>query len=171
MRTLIMSPERVERTLARLAHEVVERNRGGEELVIFGIERSGVMVARALSRHIGSIEQGSFPVFSLNAKAFREDWIGPTRPAALSGQEVDVTGKHVLLVDDVLFSGRTARAALDTIVRYGRPGSIQLVILIDRGGHREVPIQATYTGRRIPTKHKERVVVDAQADIAVYIEE
>lgn len=171
MRTLIMSPERVERTLARLAHEVIERNQGGEGLVIFGIEHSGVMVAQALSRHISTIEPGSFPVFSLNAKAFREDWVGPTRPDALSGQEVNVTGKHVLLVDDVLFSGRTARAALDTIVRYGRPSSIQLAILIDRGGHREVPIQATYIGRRIPTKHKERVVVAAQAEITVYIEE
>ncbi len=154
--------------LCRLAYEVVERNRGTDDLVIFGIMNSGFAVADALSRHMGEIAGAQFPVFALDARPFRDDRARPRTDVRRA--EVDVTGKRVILVDDVLFTGRTARSALDAIVRYGRPASIQLVVLIDRG-HREFPIQADYTGRVLPTKHRERVDVDSAADFAVYVVE
>ena len=168
MRTLILDATRTDRMLCRLAYEVVERNRGTADLVVFGIMNSGVAVAEALSRHMGEIAGGAFPVFALDVKPFRDDLARPLKTAPPA--EVDVTGKRVIVVDDVLFTGRTARAALDAIVRYGRPASIKLVVLIDRG-HREFPIQADYTGRVLPTKHRERVDVDSAADFAVYVVE
>ena len=167
MRTLIVSPERVDRTLIRLAYEVVERNRGAADLMIFGILQSGAPVAEALSRHIGAIAGETFAVFPLDVEPFRDDRCARADPGAPA---LDVTDKKVILVDDVLFTGRTVRAALDAIIRYGRPASIQLVALIDRG-HREVPIQANYVGRTIETKHRERVEVDAKAGFGVYVVE
>ncbi len=170
MRTLILSPERVERTLSRLAYEIVERNRGGAELEIFGIQRSGTIVAEALARHIATIESHPFVVHPLDVQHYRDDRDHSIPLDAPTERSVDVTDRAVILVDDVLFTGRTARAALDAIIRYGRPRSIQLVVLIDRG-HREYPIQPDYIGRAIPTKHKERVIVDVNEGCAVYIEE
>ncbi len=166
-----MSPERVERMLSRMAYEVVERNRGAADLEIFGILKSGAIVAEALARHIGAIEAQPFTVHALDVQAFRDDR-DRSAPADASAQNggVDVTDRAVILVDDVLFTGRTARAALDAIIRYGRPRSIQLAVLIDRG-HREYPIQPDYVGRTLPTKHKERVVVDVKEGCAVYVEE
>ena len=164
-----MSPERVERMLSRLAYEVVERNRGAADLEIFGILHSGAVVAEALARHIGAIEAQPFTVHALDVQPFRDDRdrSAPVEPPSAT---VDVTDRAVILVDDVLFTGRTARAALDAIIRYGRPRSIQLAVLIDRG-HREYPIQPDYIGRTLPTKHKERVVVDVNEGCAVYVEE
>lgn len=164
-----MAPERVERTLSRLAYEVVERNRGARDLEIFGILKSGAVVAEALARHIGAIEAHPYTAHPLDVQPFRDDRTHAA-PAASPERTVDVTDRAVILVDDVLFTGRTARAALDAIIRYGRPRSIQLVVLIDRG-HREYPIQPDYIGRTIPTKHKERVVVDVDEGFAVYVEE
>ena len=165
-----MSPERVERTLSRLAYEVVERNQGAADLEIFGIERSGAVVAEALARHISAIETQRFAVHGLDVQPFRDDR-DRDEPTEMPAEDApDVTDQAVILVDDVLFTGRTARAALDAVIRYGRPRSIQLVVLIDRG-HREYPIQPDYVGRTIPTKHKERVVVDTNEGCAVYVEE
>ena len=165
-----MAPERVERTLSRLAYEVVERNQGATDLEIFGILSSGAVVADALARHIGAIEAHPFTAHPLDVQPFRDDRDHTTPADTASEHTVDVTDRAVILVDDVLFTGRTARAALDAIIRYGRPRSIQLVVLIDRG-HREYPIQPDYIGRTIPTKHKERVVVDVNEGFAVYVEE
>ncbi len=165
-----MSPERVERMLSRMAYEVVERNRGAADLEIFGILKSGAVVAEALARHIGAIEAHPFTVHALDVQAFRDDRDRSAPARAPSNGAVDVTDRAVILVDDVLFTGRTARAALDAIIRYGRPRSIQLAVLIDRG-HREYPIQPDYVGRALPTKHKERVVVDVNEGCAVYVEE
>ena len=165
-----MSPERVERMLSRLAYEVVERNQGTADLEIFGILRSGAVVAQALARHIGAIEAHPLAVHALDVQAFRDDRARSARLEAPAEGTVDVTDRAVILVDDVLFTGRTARAALDAIIRYGRPRSIQLAVLIDRG-HREYPIQPDYIGRALPTKHKERVVVDVNEGCAVYVEE
>ncbi len=165
-----MSPERVQRTLSRLAYEIVERNRGAERLEVFGIRRRGAMLAEALAAQIEAVDGRPLAVHALDVQPYRDDrdrtqpLPNPAAPLA------DVTDRAVILVDDVLFTGRTARAALDAIVRYGRPRSIQLVVLIDRG-HREYPIQPDYVGRALPTKHKERVVVEAGEGFAVYVEE
>ena len=165
-----MSAERVERMLSRLAYEIVERNRGATDIEIFGIERSGAFVADALARRISAIEERPVAVHGLDVGPFRDDRDRSTLPTPRLNGDVDVTDRAVILVDDVLFTGRTARAALDAVIEYGRPRSIQLVVLIDRG-HREYPIQPDYVGRTYPTKHKERIVVDMDEGFVVYIEE
>ncbi len=165
-----MSSERVHRTLSRLAYEVIERNSGAENLELIGIRARGARLAEALAAQIGRIERRDFKVGFLDIARFRDD----RNPAELvedqSRVPVDITDRDVILVDDVLFTGRTARAALDAIVRFGRPRTIQLIVLIDRG-HREYPIQPDYVGRFIQTKHKERVVLDTEDAFAVYVEE
>lgn len=169
-RTLIMSPERVQRTLRRLAYEIVEHNRGTEGLEVFGIRNRGAVLAEALAAHVEAVDGRPVAVHALDVRPYRDDRDRTQPPPPPEALQADVTERAVLLVDDVLFTGRTARAALDAIVRYGRPRSIQLVVLIDRG-HREYPIHPDYVGRVIPTKHKERVVVEAAEGFAVYVEE
>lgn len=169
-RILILSPERVQRTIRRLAYEVVERNRGSAHLTLFGIRRRGPVVAQALADAIEAIDGQVVPVHGLDVGPFRDDRQRFPETPLPPDEDIDVTDRAVILVDDVLFTGRTARAALDAIVHYGRPRSIQLVVLIDRG-HREYPIQPDYVGRTLPTKHKERVVVEATENLSVYIEE
>ncbi|NBC19176.1 MAG: bifunctional pyr operon transcriptional regulator/uracil phosphoribosyltransferase PyrR [Bacteroidetes bacterium] len=170
MSTLIIPAERTQRILSRLAHEVVERNRGAENVVVFGILRRGAALARALAREIEQVEGDAPAVHDLDVTPFRDDRDRSAPTPSLPEDAPDVTDRDVILVDDVLFTGRTARAALDAIVQYGRPRSIQLAVLIDRG-HREYPIQPDYVGRVIPTKHKERVTVAADDDVSVYVEE
>ncbi len=168
MRTLITSPERVRRTFSRLAYEVVERNRGATDLVLFGILKKGLPVAEELANHITPLADAPIAAYPLDVAAFRDDRL--TQSELRLDRPIDVTGMRVLLVDDVLYTGRTARAALDAIMRYGRPACIQLAVLVDRG-HREVPIQPNYIGRCIQTKHKERVVVGVDEAFAIYVEE
>lgn len=163
-----MTSERVRRTLRRLAYEVIEDNRGADSLEVFGIEQSGVPLAHILTEEIGAIEDTTLDAYELDVTPFRDDRpdLAPPTPP----HDVEVTDRDVILVDDVLFTGRTARAALDAILQYGRPRSIQLVVLIDRG-HREYPIQPDCTGRLLQTKHREEVVVDTDDDLAVYVED
>lgn len=168
-RTLIMSPARVHRTLRRLAHEIVERNRGAEAIELFGIWESGVPLARALVEEVNNIEETDLDVHGLDVTPFRDDRPDLSPPETLP-HEVDATDRDIVLVDDVLFTGRTARAALDAVLQYGRPCSIQLVVLIDRG-HREYPIQPDYTGRLLQTKHREEVIVDTSDEFAVHVED
>jgi pyrimidine operon attenuation protein/uracil phosphoribosyltransferase len=168
-RTLIMSPERVRRTLRRLAYEIVERNRGAESLEVFGILESGAPLARTIAEEVNAVEDSALTAHDLDVTPFRDDRPDADRPDEAAA-DVDVDGRDVILVDDVLFTGRTARAALDAVLQYGRPRSIQLVVLIDRG-HREYPIQPDCTGRLLQTKHRERVVVDTDEDFAVYVED
>ena len=167
-RTLIMSPERVQRTLRRLAYEIVEHNRGAQRVELLGILKSGQPLAEALAREIGRIEDVSLTARGLDVTSFRDD--RETESSAAPEAPVDVTDRDVILVDDVLFTGRTARAALDAVVQFGRPRSIQLVVLIDRG-HREYPIQPDYVGRKLQTKHREQVTVATDEDFAVYVED
>lgn len=169
-RTLYLSPDRVRRMLNRLAYEVVERNQGTDHLVIFGVRKRGSAVANALAETIGKIEGRRFAVHQLVVASFRDDVSEEVRAQPLPPPTVDITGQKVLLIDDVLFTGRTARAALDAVIRYGRPQSIQLAVLVDRG-HREYPIHPDYIGQEIPTKYKERVVVETNEGLAIYIEE
>jgi pyrimidine operon attenuation protein/uracil phosphoribosyltransferase len=168
-RTLIMSPERVRRTLRRLAYEIVERNQGAETLHLFGILQSGAPLARVLANEINDIEGETLRAHDLDVTPFRDDRPDAS-PPDLPQLDVDLTDRAAVLVDDVLFTGRTARAALDAIHQYGRPQSIQLAVLIDRG-HREYPIQPDYTGRLLQTKHREQVVVDTDEDFAVYVDD
>lgn len=163
-----MEPERITRTLRRLAYEVVERNRGADTLELFGILRSGAPLAAALAEQINAIDGGTLSAHDLDVGPFRDDRDAPPGPKEAPQDTVDVSGRDVVLVDDVLFTGRTARAALDAIVHFGRPRTIQLLVLIDRG-HREYPIRPDYVGRRLQTKHNEQVEVALDEGFAVYV--
>ena len=169
-RRLIIPSERVRRMLTRLAYEIVERNRGAETVELVGIRRRGAAVAAEIAHEIGKIQNREMTVHQLDVSRYRDD-----RDPSESGEDAsdiraDITDRDVVLVDDVLFTGRTARAALDALVHYGRPRSIQLVVLVDRG-HREYPIQPDFQGRFLQTKHKERVFVDVEGDFGIYLEE
>lgn len=168
-RTRIMSPKRVRRTLRRLAYEIIERNRGADSLEVFGIQESGVPLAQMVADEISAIEETSLGVHELDVTPFRDDRPDLDAPS-VPESDVDVGDRDVIIVDDVLFTGRTARAALDAVLQYGRPGTIQLVVLIDRG-HREYPIHPDCTGRLLQTKHREEVVVATDEDFAVYVED
>jgi pyrimidine operon attenuation protein/uracil phosphoribosyltransferase len=156
----VLTPEEIRRALSRIAHEILERTHGGEGIVLLGIPTRGVYLARRLSARIGEFEGAPAPVGSLDVTMHRDDL--RLRPArALQRTEVPPTGvdgKTVVLVDDVLFSGRTVRAALDALNDLGRPRSVQLAVLVDRG-HRELPIRADYVGKNLPTAHREAVRV------------
>lgn len=167
-RTQIMSPARVQRTLRRLAYEIVERNQGADSIEVFGIRESGVPLARTVTEEVNDIEGTDLTPYDLDVTPFRDDQ--PDQDPPPPPHSVDVTGRDVVLVDDVLFTGRTARAALDAVLQYGRPRSIQLVVLIDRG-HREYPIHPDCTGRLLQTKHREDVVVTTEDEYAVYVDD
>ncbi|HEX8298842.1 MAG TPA: bifunctional pyr operon transcriptional regulator/uracil phosphoribosyltransferase PyrR [Rubricoccaceae bacterium] len=166
-RSVLMTPERVRRTLLRLAAEVVERNRGAERLLVFGLRNRGVDVAEALAAAVAEISGEDIEVVGLDVSPFRDDRPGGP-PEPLADDAPDATDRDVLLVDDVLFTGRTARAALDAVVQHGRPRTIRLAVLVDRGG-REVPVQPDFVGRTVPTNASERVTVDLAA-LTVYLD-
>jgi pyrimidine operon attenuation protein / uracil phosphoribosyltransferase len=156
----VLAAEEIRRALSRIAHEILERTHGGDQVVLLGIPTRGVPLARRLAARIGSFEGATVPVGSLDVTLHRDDL--RLRPArALRRTEVPpdgVDGKTVVLVDDVLFSGRTIRAALDALNDLGRPRAVQLAVLVDRG-HRELPIRADYVGKNLPTAHREVVRV------------
>jgi pyrimidine operon attenuation protein / uracil phosphoribosyltransferase len=156
----LMSASEIERTLVRLAHEIVEKNNGGANLGLVGIKRRGIPLAQRLGGMIEKIEKHPVDVGMLDISFYRDDLStsGP-RPVVTPGAiGFDVTGRDIILMDDVLYTGRTIRAALDALFDHGRPKSVQLLVLIDRG-HRELPIEATYTGRSIPTSSREIIEV------------
>lgn len=167
-RTVLLSPARVERTLTRLACEVVERNRGAEALLVFGMRTRGHALARRLAEALAPLAGHAVEVHALPVEAFRDDR-PDAAPPPLPDDAPDATGRDVLLVDDVLYTGRTARAALDAVLQFGRPRTTRLVVLVDRGG-REVPVQPDFVGVTIPTHAGERVTVDPDAP-AVYLDE
>ncbi len=150
----------IDRALTRVAHEILERNKGSANVVLLGIPTRGVPLARRLAARIDAVEGGTVPVGSLDITMYRDDL--RLRPArALERTEIPpggIDGKAVVLVDDVLFSGRTVRAALDALGDVGRPGLVQLAVLVDRG-HRELPIRADYVGKNLPTSLRETVRV------------
>lgn len=159
----LMSASEIDRTLVRLAHEILERNNGIENLMFVGIERRGVPLAHRLAQTIGGIESAQPPVETLDTTSYRDDLEkGRSRPAAGSAPpRFSVDGKKVILVDDVLFTGRTTRAALDALLAFGRPQRVELCVLIDRG-HRELPILANYVGRSLQTSESELIDVRLQ---------
>jgi pyrimidine operon attenuation protein/uracil phosphoribosyltransferase len=150
------------RALTRIAHEIVERNQGADDVVLVGMYTRGVVLAQRLAAAIRDFEAVAVPVGTLDPSFFRDDFgLRPVRPLGPTEVPTDVTGKVVVLVDDVLYTGRTARAALDALVDIGRPRSVQLAVLIDRG-HRELPIRADYVGKNLPTKAVEDVRVQLE---------
>jgi pyrimidine operon attenuation protein/uracil phosphoribosyltransferase len=156
----LMSASEIERTLVRLAHEIVEKNDGGANLGLVGIKRRGVPLAKRIGDLIAKIEKHPVDTGVLDISFYRDDLTtdGP-RPTVTSGAiGFDVTGRDIILMDDVLYTGRTIRAALDALFDHGRPKSVQLLVLIDRG-HRELPIEATFVGRSIPTSSREIIEV------------
>lgn len=168
-RAVLLPPARVRRILTRMAYEIVERNRGSERLEVFGLKRRGLALAEHLATAIGAVEGREVRVHPLDVTPFRDDLEERPEPSPLDPRP-HVEGRHVVLVDDVLFTGRTVRAAIEAVLAHGRPASVQLAILVDRG-HREFPIQPDYVGRTIPTKHRERVVVEVGEAPVVYLEE
>jgi pyrimidine operon attenuation protein/uracil phosphoribosyltransferase len=159
----LMSASEIERTLVRLAHEVVEKSNGSEGLVMIGIKRRGVPLAQRLARLISTIEKRSIETGTLDIQFYRDDLsTADVRPVVTPGAlGCEIVGRDVVLCDDVLYTGRTIRAALDALFDHGRPRRVQLAVLIDRG-HRELPIEATYIGKRVPTSSREIIEVKFQ---------
>ncbi len=158
--TVILDVTGVRRALTRIAHEVLEKNKGVENLVLAGIRTGGVYLAKELAARLEEIEGVRPPVGEVDITLYRDDIKGQTAhlPVGKTDIPFSVEGKRVVLVDDVLFTGRTIRAALDAIMDHGRPACIQLAVLIDRG-HRELPIRADFVGRNVPTSLKENISV------------
>jgi pyrimidine operon attenuation protein / uracil phosphoribosyltransferase len=156
----LMSASEIERTLIRLAHEIVEKTNGVEDLALVGIRRRGVPLAERLGKLIGRIEGKPVPVGSLDITLYRDDLstVGPKPVVEPRPIGFNITGQDVVLCDDVLYTGRTVRAALDALFDQGRPKSVKLLTLIDRG-HRELPIEATFVGRRVQTTEQEIIEV------------
>jgi pyrimidine operon attenuation protein / uracil phosphoribosyltransferase len=156
-RTQVLDADDVRRAMWRMAHEVIEHNHGLDEVVVVGLQTGGVAFAEALTEALGKIDGEAPPQGTLDV-AFHRDDIGlrPVLPAAVTDIPVDLTGRVVVLVDDVLFTGRTIRAALDAVHTYGRPRAVQLAVMVDRG-HRELPIRPDYVGKNLPTRRDEVV--------------
>ena len=164
-KTSIMDADGIRRALIRIAHEITEKNRGVENVALVGIRTRGVPLAARIAEEIQKIENVAVPTGSLDITLYRDDLTTMGYNPVIHGTEIDfdVTGKHIVLVDDVLYTGRTIRAALDALIDMGRPKSIQLAVLIDRG-HRELPIRADYAGKNVPTSRKETIEVALQEE-------
>jgi pyrimidine operon attenuation protein/uracil phosphoribosyltransferase len=154
-----MDADDVQRALWRMAHEVIERNQGVDGVVLVGLQTGGVPLARRLAAALEEIEQAELEVGTLDVALHRDDiGLRPVLPEAVTHMPFELTGAIVVLVDDVLFTGRTIRAALDALTSYGRPRAVQLAVMVDRG-HRELPIRPDYVGKNLPTRRDEVVDV------------
>ncbi|NTU43520.1 MAG: bifunctional pyr operon transcriptional regulator/uracil phosphoribosyltransferase PyrR [Nitrospirales bacterium] len=161
----LLNEKDIHRILLRISHEIIERNKGVDDLCLVGIQRGGVHLAQRLVRNIGAIEGLEVPTGSLDISLYRDD-IGIRKGHAVVRKTdipIDITNKKIVLVDDVLFTGRSTRAAMDALMDFGRPAQIQLAVLIDRG-HREFPIRADYVGKNIPTSLSEAIEVQLTED-------
>ena len=162
---MIMDKEDIDRVLTRIAHEIVERNRDVEDLYLIGIRKRGVTLAQRIAKKIKGIKELEIPIGALDITLYRDDLSEVAAQPVIKKTEIPfpVKGKKIILEDDVLYTGRTVRAALDGIIDLGRPQFIQLAILLDRG-HRELPIRADYIGKNVPTSRKELVEVKLLED-------
>jgi len=162
---VVMDADRIARTLTRIAHEIVERNKGVDGLALVGIRTRGVHIARRLARILKQISGDDVPTGALDITLYRDDLmrhpVGPQPVIRRTEIPFSIDNKKILLVDDVLYTGRTTRAALDALIDFGRPQLIQLIVLVDRG-HRELPIKADYVGKNLPTNPDESVQVRLQ---------
>ncbi len=172
---VVMDADRMSRALTRIAHEIIERNLGVEGIGLVGIRTRGVPIARRLARSLHEITGGQVPCGALDITLYRDDLmrhpVGPQPVVRSTEIPFSIDDRTIVLVDDVLYTGRTVRAALDALVDFGRPKSIQLVVVVDRG-HRELPIKADYVGKNLPTSHRESVRVrleeiDGRDEVAI----
>jgi pyrimidine operon attenuation protein/uracil phosphoribosyltransferase len=173
-KTTVLDKAAMNRAITRIAHEILERNKGGEHIVLVGIKTRGVPLAKRLQEKINQIESIIVPYGELDITLYRDDLEEKANDAQILSAiiDVDLVNKTVVLVDDVLYTGRTVRAAMDAIMDIGRPAQIQLAVLVDRG-HRELPIRADYVGKNIPTSTKEIIVVqleeiDNRDEVGIY---
>ena len=173
----LMDEKAIERALIRISHEIVEKNKGIEDIVLVGIKRRGVPLAERIRENILQFEDNEVPVTSVDITFYRDDLEKDYENPLIKSSEIDIPikGKKIILVDDVLYTGRTVRAALDAVTSNGRPQSIQLAVLIDRG-HRELPIRADYVGKNVPTSKEELVKVmlmeiDGRNAVEIYTKE
>jgi len=156
----LMSASEIERTLVRLAHEISEKNNGAADLGLVGIRRRGVFLAQRLAKIIERIDKVPIPVGTLDITLYRDDLSTLPKPVVQKTEVgIPVTGKNIVLIDDVLYTGRTTRAAMEALFKHGRPRRVQLCVLIDRG-HRELPIEASFVGRTIQTTERETIEVE-----------
>ena len=162
---VVMDADRIARTLTRIAHEIVERNKGIDDLALIGVRTRGVYIARRLARTLKQITGDDVPTGALDITLYRDDLmrhaVGPQPVVRRTEIPFSIDDKRILLVDDVLYTGRTIRSALDALIDFGRPKAIQLIVLVDRG-HRELPIKADYVGKNLPTSPEESVRVRLQ---------
>ena len=163
LKSILMDEPALRRSIARITHEIIEKNNGLEDLVLLGIRRRGLSLATMLRDNMARFEGLQVPLGSIDISRYRDDLTRLTAPPPSGESDIpcDLTGKKIVLVDDVLFTGRTVRAAIEAVFQYGRPKAIQLAVLIDRG-HRELPIRPDYVGKNIPTSHSEKVSVMVQ---------
>ena len=174
-KNVIMDSDAIRRALVRIAHEIIEKNKGVEDVVIVGIRTRGVPLAQRIAAEVGSIENCEMTVGMLDITLYRDDLSTLGYNPVVHGTDInfDLSGKNVVLVDDVLYTGRTIRAALDAVIDMGRPKTIQLAVLVDRG-HKELPIRADYVGKNVPTSQKETIEVvlnEIDGEDEVYIGE
>ncbi len=161
-RAQVMTADDLRRAVTRIAHEIVERNHGLDRVVLIGLQTGGVPLARRLAEALSRIEGVEVPTGSIDVALYRDDiGLRPVNPEAVTDISFDLTGLTVVLVDDVLFTGRTVRAALDALNAYGRPRAVQLAVMVDRG-HRELPIRPDFVGKNLPTRIDE--IVDVRDD-------
>ena len=164
-KAVVLDNQGIRRALTRIAHEIIERNKGIEDSVLVGIRTRGIYIAKRLAERIREIEGAEIPVGELDITLYRDDLTKKTddQEPEVKGSDipVDISNKKVILVDDVLYTGRTVRAGMDALIDIGRPATIQLAVLVDRG-HRELPIRADFVGKNIPTSSSERIVVELQ---------
>ncbi|MFD1018103.1 bifunctional pyr operon transcriptional regulator/uracil phosphoribosyltransferase PyrR [Thalassobacillus hwangdonensis] len=175
----VLDEAAIRRALTRVSHEIIEKNKGVDDLILVGIKSRGVPLAHRLKKRINDIEGINLPIGELDITLYRDDL---TKKQGLQDPEIketnieaDIDGKKVILVDDVLYTGRTVRAAMDALMDHGRPSQIQLAVLVDRG-HRELPIRADYVGKNVPTSMDEIITVnvsemDQQDEVEIFINE
>lgn len=159
-KTTILDELALSRTIKRLSHEIIEHNNGVSDLILVGIKTRGVPFARIIKENLKALEGVDVPLEEIDITLYRDDLTEINSDAKLNKDEIksDVTGKTVILCDDVLYTGRTCRAAIDAVLKHGRPKSIQFAVIVDRG-HRELPIRADFVGKNVPTSHNEVIAV------------
>lgn len=161
LKAIIMDEVKIKRSITRISHEIIEKNKGGQDVVLVGIKRRGVPIAKRIAENIKNFEGIDIPVGTLDISLYRDDLSELSQDPIVKNNklDIDIKNKKIILVDDVIYTGRTVRAAIQAIFDNGRPGKIQLAVLVDRG-HRELPIRPDYVGKNIPTSLSEAILVE-----------